>query len=197
MNDTIVTIRGWVGGAPRYFPPDENGAGAATIVNVGVTPRYFSRAHSEFRKGVTTWYSVRCYGSLAKNAATSLHKGTPVLVRGRLTQRMWADRDGVARTSLVIHADSVGVEISTGMANFVKIMNTPPAAPGDEQWRVEPKAESSEAAEAGQALPEGRGEDSLDVVDIEAAALDAEALGADVDAELEDLEDAQEVDLMA
>lgn len=128
MNDTMVTIRGWVGSAPRFYEEKTQEDGttfrAATLFNVGVTPRYYSRAREEYYDGVTTWYSVRCRGTLAENAARSLSRGTPVLVRGKLTSRTYADKDGVARTAFDLHADSIGVEISTGMANFARVMNS-------------------------------------------------------------------------
>ncbi len=139
MNDTHVTIRGWIGGAPRMFSNTANGSGdgqnrPTTIFRVGVTPRYFSRQTATYTDGVTTWYSVRCYGSLAKNAAFSLRTGMPVLVRGRLTSRLWTDKDGIQQRELSIMADSVGVELSNGLVNYSKhsdkVLESQPGEPG-------------------------------------------------------------------
>ena len=125
MNDTHVTIRGWIGGEPRMFSNRTNGSGtdsnrATTIFRVGVTPRYFSRHDNQFTDGVTTWYSVRCYGDLAENVSRSIHKGSPVLIRGRLSPRTWTDKDGRTRTDYAIAADSVAIDLNTGWATFVR-----------------------------------------------------------------------------
>ena len=181
MNDTIVTIRGWVGGVPRHYDPEGNEAMPVTFLNVGVTPRYYSRVHSEYKEGVTTWYSVRCYGRLAKNAAGCLSKGTPVLVRGRLSQREWVDASGVVHSSFDVNADSIGVEISTGVANYVKVLKNPPGDMRDDRWRTEPKGEGAEG-EAGADGEMGGSDPGADVVDI--AGLDQDAFEADdVDAD--------------
>lgn len=138
MNDTYVTIRGWIGGEPKYFSNsnDDDTASHATFFRVGVTPRYYSRREEKFTDGVTTWYSVRCYGKLAMNAAVSLKTGVPVLVRGRLTTRLWKDKQGEEHSELAITADSVGLELSNGIANYARRIDvavTPDA--GEPGWQ--------------------------------------------------------------
>mgnify|MGYP002737251623 CR=1 FL=1 len=148
MNDTHVTIRGWIGGEPKLF--DKRSAGenpnrATTIFRVGVTPRYFNRFENQYTDGATTWYSVRCYGALAKNAAMSLSKGMPVMVRGRLTTRLWMDKSGNQNSELAIIADSVGVELSNGIVDYTKrsdrVLKPQPGEPGwtDVSERTEPE----------------------------------------------------------
>ncbi|MEW6881860.1 single-stranded DNA-binding protein [Trueperella pyogenes] len=162
MNDTIVTIRGWVGGAPRFFPPDNtNGRGPATMFNVGVTPRFYNRARGKFQAGTTTWYSVRCFGNLAVNAAHSIAKGNPVIVRGRLSSRTWVDKDGAVRTSIDIVADSVGVEISSGIATYARIMTTSLDEALGQQWRTEPQAERTDEEGQGTDVASTEGENGL------------------------------------
>ncbi|MDP9806869.1 single-strand DNA-binding protein [Trueperella bonasi] len=140
MNNTYVTIRGWIGGEPKLFSNNDTksegeATRATTIFRVGVTPRYFNRHEGRYTDGVTTWYAVRCYGALATNASLSLKKGMPVIVRGRLVTRLWNDRDQVQQRELSIIADSVGVELSNGIVNYVRRADmTLPPQPGEPGW---------------------------------------------------------------
>lgn len=128
-NETTVTVRGWAGSDAKLFI-GENSAPAtakvsAALVNVGVTPRIFDRKTQSFRDGETMWYSVRCYGSLAANVSLCVKRGHPLLVRGRLARHTYRDKSGNMRTSQVIFADSVGVELSHGKAEYVKTVSAP------------------------------------------------------------------------
>ncbi|MBM7825724.1 single-strand DNA-binding protein [Arcanobacterium pluranimalium] len=124
-NETTITVRGWAGNDPIIYSNSDSADGNQTristvVVNVGVTARIFSRKSGQFEDGNTTWYSVRCYGSLARNVSMCVHRGTPLLVRGRLVTRSYVDKEGVTRTSNIIMADSVGIDLNNGIASFVK-----------------------------------------------------------------------------
>ncbi len=116
-NETYITVRGYVGSVPAIFGSDPQRC--TVVIRVGVTARRFNREAEEYTNGETAWYSVRCYGTLGQHVVKSIHRGTPVLVRGRLVPRIWADKDGVQRTEFNILADAVGIELSTGIAHFV------------------------------------------------------------------------------
>ena len=137
MNDTHVTIRGWIGGEPKLFDKDGETAFEAEL--------HQSAKCSDSLSRLTTWYSVRCYGALAKNAAMSLSKGMPVMVRGRLTTRLWMDKSGNQNSELAIIADSVGVELSNGIVDYTKrsdrVLKPQPGEPGwtDVSERTEPE----------------------------------------------------------
>ena len=124
-NDTSITVRGWAGAKPTlYINSQTQGQKiskiSTTVLNVGVTPRNYNRQTGDFQDGDTTWYSVRCYGALARNVAISIQKGTPVLVRGKLTTRSYQDKTGVDRQAQVIIADSLAIDLNYGVANYVK-----------------------------------------------------------------------------
>ncbi len=149
-NDTSITVRGWAGGDPTlYINSKGNGADnsklSTTIVNVGVTPRIFKRDLGEFINGDTAWYSVRCYGSLAQNVAVSVKKGMPVLVRGRLTNKVYTDKNQTSRSSQVILADSLGVDLNMGTVNYEKNKkrNNGTAGIADVSASTEPSVELS------------------------------------------------------
>lgn len=129
-NDTIVTLRGWVGADPTVFkntisPDGEVTARTTTILRLGVTPSYFNRMKGGYEDGTTAWYSIRTYGPLADNVGASIRKGTPIIVRGRLIQRNYTDKDGNDRSEQVVLADAVGVDLNTGTASFVKVSSSP------------------------------------------------------------------------
>lgn len=138
-NETYLTIRGWAAGSPIVFDKvvdAESGVISrvnACIVRVGVTANYYSRAQGRYVEGTTVWYAVRTYGALAQNVARCVGKGTPVLVRGKLITRTYQDKEGLERTENVIMADSVGIELSTGVAHFAKVASSGmPAVEGEE-----------------------------------------------------------------
>ncbi len=121
-NETYVTITGFAGADPIFFKNETSSD--VTQVSVGVTPSFWDREKQEYRDGATTWYEVRARGVLGKNMADSCRRGTPLLVRGRLTTREWTaseDEKSTPRTRLVIVADSVGVELSLGTASYAKV----------------------------------------------------------------------------
>lgn len=116
-NEISVSIRGFAG------------ADAALIESDGRTPYCYFRVGSssmrgpvENREPVTEWFTVKTYGELARNCALSVTKGTPVLVRGRFETDTYQLRDDPtqSRTVLVIKADSVGIEIGRGTAEYVR-----------------------------------------------------------------------------
>lgn len=80
---------------------------------VAHTPRVVREG--EWVDGTTTWLSVHVYGRLAENCASSLHKGDPVVVTGRLRTRAWSDDDGT-HEQLVVVASVVGPDLNRATA---------------------------------------------------------------------------------
>ncbi|MDO5026185.1 MAG: single-stranded DNA-binding protein [Trueperella sp.] len=148
-NDTVISVRGWVGADPTTFENNSDAEAARSnktvVIRVGVTPSYYSRRSKQYENGSTVWYAVRTYGTLAENVAGCIRKGSPVLVRGRLTQRSYADRTGVERQENVIIADALGIELTTGQANFMKVSSAQlddiPGEPGVNFAEIEPEAD--------------------------------------------------------
>lgn len=97
----------------------------------------FSLAVSAGKRGaeVTTWYRVTAWDKLGDLCAQYLAKGRPVLVKGRgLRLREYTDRQGTARTSLEITADSVVFLGEKGEGRSPSHADTglPPTTPGVE-----------------------------------------------------------------
>ena len=84
----------------RYTP---NGASVANF-SVAWNRRY-ERGGEQVEE--VSYFDVTCWGSLAENVASSLGKGTRVMVSGRLDQRSWETPQGEKRSKIEITADDV------------------------------------------------------------------------------------------
>jgi single-strand DNA-binding protein len=108
-----ITIVGNLGKDPemRYTP-----SGQAVTSFTVATNRKYTGANGETVKE-TVWFRVSAWGKLGEVANQYLHKGSKVLVEGRLTAdpatggpRVWTGQDGSMRASF---------EISAGVVRFL------------------------------------------------------------------------------
>ncbi|MFT4265182.1 MAG: single-stranded DNA-binding protein [Nocardioides sp.] len=115
MNDTTITLRGYVGGDVIVRE-----AGDTQVANFRVahTPRLFNRAANAWYDGTTQWYSVAAWRQLGENVAWSIGKGDPVFVHGRLVVKEWTDKDGNQRSTFEVEAESVGHDLNRGTTIF-------------------------------------------------------------------------------
>jgi single-strand DNA-binding protein len=99
-----VMIIGNLGADPemRYTP---NGR-PVTQFNVAVNQSTKNQQTGEWVEA-TDWFRVSVWGDRAERTAETLRKGNKVFVEGRFKTREFEGRDGKARTSLEITADSV------------------------------------------------------------------------------------------
>lgn len=117
MNDTFVTLHGWVGAEVRHR--DHRGLSIASL-RVAVTPR-LKRRTGEWVDGETTWYTVTAWRTLADNVRDSLRKGDAVIVHGRLRTETWQPEGGGQEfTTLCVEATLVGHDLTRGTSRFVK-----------------------------------------------------------------------------
>jgi len=95
--------------------------------------------------------TVTCWRGLADNVSSSVKRGDPLMVAGRMRVRSWdtADREG---STVEIEATSVGHDLSRGTSAFRKHKDAEPErTEGDEQlkqvrWHVEEQSRSAERA---------------------------------------------------
>jgi single-strand DNA-binding protein len=127
MNDTYITLTGWVGSDVSL----REVAGGQPVANfrVATTSRRFR--NNRWEDGTTTWYSVRAWRRLADNVTESIRRGDPVVVHGRLEADVWTKEDGTTNTQLVITATSVGHDLSRGTAVFSKPTRAEGVASGE------------------------------------------------------------------
>lgn len=132
MNDTLVTLQGYVGGAVKLRP-----AGEAVVASfrLGCTPRHYHRGTETWVDDQTQWFTVSAWRWLGENCAASLQRGDAVVVHGRMRLSTWADGNGVEQQTWEIVATSVGHDLTRGTSTFVR---TPRAAPAEETQQGEP-----------------------------------------------------------
>ena len=141
-----VTITGFVATEPRL-----SNFGGTDVANLrmGSTRRVVDRETGEWRDGDTSFYSVRCRWALARNARDSLRKGQPIVVAGKLHTRSYQDRNGQPRRDLEIEAETIGFDLSRGVAQFSWVPRSSAAPAGlarGEAIRAGLEAEGSQDA---------------------------------------------------
>ncbi len=142
MNEIEISVTGNV--CSEVSQHDYAG-GRFTRFSVACTPRLFKEGR--WSDGPTSFFRVGCFGNLGANVFASVHKGDPVLVRGRVTVRNW-ESDGVTRTSVDINADSVGHDLRFGGAVFQRARREA-ASTDDAPWSAVPAELAQEGRDAG------------------------------------------------
>jgi single-strand DNA-binding protein len=102
---TITVIGNLVDDPELRFTP--SGAAVAKF-RVASTPRYLDKNTNEWKDGESLFLQCNIWRQAAENVAESLHKGTRVIVTGRLRQRTYETREGEKRTVFELEVDEVG-----------------------------------------------------------------------------------------
>jgi single-strand DNA-binding protein len=118
VNETVVTVAGNVAAEPRSRVI-ANGARVASF-RLAATERRYDKAIGEWRDGDTVYYTVTCWRRMAENVASSVRKGQPMVVSGRLRVSTYEDKEGVLRTSVDIDARALGHDLAWGTSEFTK-----------------------------------------------------------------------------
>jgi single-strand DNA-binding protein len=125
----FVTLVGYVAQEPNIRTTKTGKT--VTDLRVGITPRYRDQATGEWRDAVSSYFTVSCWDRLAHHVRASMHKGEPVLVRGKFKTSTYEDKDGRPKTETRITADTVGHDLSRGVANYIRHRSKQPPAEGD------------------------------------------------------------------
>ena len=119
MNESYTTIQGRVVANPE-----------SRITRTGVPFAAFRLASTsrrpnpqtrEYEDGPTNFFNVTAFRTLGANVGSSLKKGDPVIVYGRLRVNQWMRSDNVPATSVEIDAYSVGHDLTWGTTELVKV----------------------------------------------------------------------------
>ena len=140
----FVTLVGYVAQEPSIRTTKTGKV--VTELRVGIAPRYLDRATGEWRDAESSYFSVNCWERLAHHVRASMHKGEPVLVRGKFKTSTFEDKDGRPRTETKITADVVGHDLSRGVANYIRQRSKQQAADVEQ---------AAEQAAGGPGLAEG------------------------------------------
>ncbi len=146
-NGTLdLTVTGWVGSEVTTLPA-QDGRAAYTTFRLGSTRRWWNRQTGQWQDSQTEWFQVKAWRALAVNAGLSLRKGVPVVVQGRLSTREWQDTSGVLRTSLVLEATAIGIDLSLGTVGPFQRTLSGAAAQSPDEVRAERPVDLSGLAE--------------------------------------------------
>ncbi|MGY4988889.1 single-stranded DNA-binding protein [Streptomyces nigrescens] len=132
--ETILTVVGNLVDDPelKYTPA---GAPVAKF-RIASTPRIYDRQSDQWTDGEALFLTCSVWRQAAENVAESLMRGTRVLVRGRLKQRNYEDRDSIKRTVYELDVDEVGPSLRNATATVTKThraneqQQAPPPAAG-------------------------------------------------------------------
>lgn len=117
MNETTVTLAGWVGGEVTLR---EVGESTMARFRVACTPRRWSRRTEEWFDADTQWFTVTAWRQLADNLARSIGTGDPIVVHGRLNAQTWTNSAGIEVTSFDVDAMFVGHDLAKGTSDFTR-----------------------------------------------------------------------------
>ena len=98
------------------------GGGTVSAFRLACTPRVKGKG-GEYGDGNTTWIDVSCFRTLAAHVASSVRKGDPVIVLGKLRTSVW-EKDGQSRERIVLEADIIGHDLTSGTAIFRRAPRT-------------------------------------------------------------------------
>jgi single-strand DNA-binding protein len=119
LNEAQVCLTGYVATQPVTKTVK---SGAANMsMRVAWTPRKQDRVTGEWVDGNTSYVTVICWRKLATNAGLCVRKGDPVIVKGRLSIRTYEDKQGAQRIAVEVEANSVGHDLSRGVALFQRV----------------------------------------------------------------------------
>jgi single-strand DNA-binding protein len=113
-NETQVTVVGNIVSDVTH----KHTADGVGLVNfrVGATERRFDRESRQWVDGDKLFFGVTCWRKLADGVATSLSKGDPVIVQGRLRTRNF-ESEGQRRSVVEIDAVAVGPDLNRCFAH--------------------------------------------------------------------------------
>ncbi|MFC8722982.1 single-stranded DNA-binding protein [Kitasatospora sp. NPDC057198] len=145
MDEALVTMVGNAASGVTY----RETAGGVSVANFrfAARERRYDRERGDWADGATTWVTVVAWRRLAVNLVSSVNKGDPLLVSGRLRVREW-EQEGNRRVEVEIDARSVGHDLARGTSAFRRGLEGNPAPPqggsgvdGRPGGRVESRAE--------------------------------------------------------
>ena len=143
--DNTVTIVGNLTREPelRFTPSGQ----ATASFGVAVNRTWTDRASQE-RREQTSFFDIVCWGTLAENAATSLSRGTRVIVTGRLDQRTWETQEGDKRSKVEITAEEIAPSLRWATVHVTRNeRRSPDAANGEGHSSPDPGAYQRPAQE--------------------------------------------------
>lgn len=122
MNETTMTIVGNLTADPdlSYTP---NGV-ALCKFTVASTPRQYDTRSGAWKDGEPLFMACTAWRDLAENTAESLHKGTRVVITGRVRMSQWETETGEKRISYGLDVEEIGASLRFAQVAVKKLTRT-------------------------------------------------------------------------
>lgn len=115
MREIYVTVIGNCVDQPRTI---DTAGGVLTKFRVAATPSF--QRDGQWENGTTSFFDVVCWRRVAEHVASSVAKGDPVIVHGKLEIREWQNGDRAGRDAQIT-ANNVGHDLAYGLSNFQRL----------------------------------------------------------------------------
>jgi single-strand DNA-binding protein len=117
--ETTITVIGNLTDDPELrFTP--SGAAVAKF-RIASTPRTLDRDSGQWKDGEPLFLACSVWRQVAENVAESLHRGSRVIISGRLRQRSYETREGEKRTVYELEVDEIGPSLRYATAKVQKM----------------------------------------------------------------------------
>lgn len=116
--DTIITVVGNLTADPELCYT-QNGLAVANFT-VASTPRVFDRQANEWKDGDPLFIRCSVWREFAEHVASSLVKGSRVIVQGRLKMRRYETESGEKRTSTELEVEEIGPSLRYATAQLTR-----------------------------------------------------------------------------
>lgn len=117
--ETTITVIGNLTDDPELrFTP--SGAAVAKF-RIASTPRTLDRESGQWKDGEPLFLACSVWRQVAENVAESLHRGSRVIISGRLRQRSYETREGEKRTVYELEVDEIGPSLRYATAKVQKM----------------------------------------------------------------------------
>ncbi len=116
INAATVTIVGRAGTNPQI---SLGSTGDRVNFRVVSTERRFDKASESWVDGDECWLTVVCWRALATSVASTVRRGDPVVVIGKITNRSF-EKNGVTQYFTDIKADFVGLDVARIGSRFAR-----------------------------------------------------------------------------
>jgi single-strand DNA-binding protein len=121
MSNAAVTIVGRAGTQPQVSVAM---TGDRVNFRVIANERWFDKANDKWVDGDEFGVTVVCWKTLATSVLTSVRKGDPVIVGGRIATRRF-EKNGVTQYFTEVRADFVGLDVAKVASRFTRIPPEP------------------------------------------------------------------------
>jgi single-strand DNA-binding protein len=119
QNEGLLSFSGWAAGDVRSGVQGESKRPWASFRFVW-TPRWFDRSSGKYADASSNFLTVWCYWELATNVQSSLHKGDPLMVLGRL-RVVERKVEGRSFDDCSVTAYAIGHNLAWGTSMFRRV----------------------------------------------------------------------------